>query len=208
MTVRDLCTSPPTLKVFTVSLLVYGFRRFLQEDAMDGTRKLTVRLSAEERGQFDQIVRNGSGTARRIMHARLLLMADKDHPLGRYKDAQIARALGVHVNTVARTRRKFIRLGREAAIDRKVRVTPPIRAKVDGVLEARLVAICCTPAPQGRKCWTMSLLADELVRRKFIVSIGRETVRKTLKKTSCGHGAPSGSASPNGTRRGSSRRWK
>src|ERR1700722_9145082 len=107
---------------------------------MEGTRKLTVRLSAEERERLDQIVRNGSSSARRIMHARLLLMADQDHPLGRYKDAQIARALGVHVNTVARTRRKFIRRGERAAIDRKVRVMPPVPAKVDGMLEAHLVA--------------------------------------------------------------------
>jgi len=107
---------------------------------MDGARerKLSVRLTAEERERLEQIIRNGSNSARRIMHARLLLMADKDHPLGRYKDAQIAKALRVHVNTVARTRRKFIRRGEKAAIDRNARATPPVPAKVDGALEAHL----------------------------------------------------------------------
>jgi transposase len=177
---------------------------------MDGARerKLSVRLGAEERERLEALTRNGSNSAKRIMHARLLLMADQDHPLGRYKDAQIAKALGVHVNTVARTRRKFIRQGEKAAVERKVRPTPPVPAKIDGALEAQLVAICCTPAPQGRRCWTMSLLADELVKRKLVVSIGRETVRKALKKTSCNPGGPSGSASPSATRPGSSRRWK
>jgi transposase len=149
---------------------------------MDGKRKLSVRLTAEEREQLENLTRNGSSSAKRIMRARVLLMADKDHPQGRYKDVEIAGALGVHVNTVARTRRKFCRQGRKAAVERKVRATPPVPAKVDGVLEAQLVAICCTPAPQGRRCWTMRLLADELVKRKLVVSIGRETVRKTLKK--------------------------
>lgn len=173
---------------------------------MDGNRKFSFRLSIDERERLETLTRNGSNSAKRIMHARLLLMADKDHPQGRYKDVQIAKALGVHVNTVARTRRKFCRQGEQAAIDRKTRVTPPVPAIIDGALESHLVAICCTPAPEGR-CWTMRMLADELVKRKLVVSIGRETVRKTLKKMSCGPGAPSGSAFPNATSLDSSRRW-
>jgi transposase len=175
---------------------------------MDGSRKLSVRLSAEERERLETLTRNGSTSTKRIMHARVLLMADQDHPHGRYKDAQIAAALGVHVNTVANIRQKYCCNGEKAAIDRKVRATPPVPAKVDGVLEAHLVAICCTPAPAGRRCWTMSMLADELVKRKLVVSIGRETVRKTLKKTNCSPGGPSGSASQSAMRPGSSRRWK
>lgn len=175
---------------------------------MDGSRKLSVRLSAEERERLEALTRVGKSSAKRIMHARILLMADQDHLQGRFKDVQIAAALGVHVNTVAKTRRKYCLKGEKAAIDRKVRDTPPVPAKVDGALEAHLVAICCTPAPEGRRCWTMSMLADELVKRKLIISIGRETVRKTLKKTSCSLGAPSGSAFPNATRPGSFRRWK
>jgi transposase len=174
---------------------------------MDGTRKLSVRLSAEERQRLETLTRNGSNSAKRIMHARLLLMADREHPQGRYKDAEIAKALNVHVNTVSRTRRKFCQQGEKAAVDRKVRATPPVPAKVDGALEAQLVAICCTPAPVGRRCWTMSLLADELVKRKLIVSIGRETVRQALKKTSFNLGEPSGSASPNAMPPGSFPRW-
>ena len=179
-----------------------------ETQAMDGERKLSVRLSAEERERLEILTRNGQNSAKRIMHARLLLMADKDHPQGRYKDVQIAAALGIHVNTVARTRRKYCRQGEKAAIDRKVRAAPPVPAMVDGVLEAHIVAICCTPAPEGRRCWTASLLADEVVKRKFVVSIGRETVRKTLKKTNCNPGGPSGSASRSATSPGSSRRWK
>ena len=178
------------------------------DPAMEGERKHSVRLSAEERARLETLTRNGKSSAKRILHARLLLMADQDYSEGRYKDTQIAKALGIHVNTVARTRRKYCQKGETAAIDRAIRATPPAPAIVDGALEAQLVAICCTPAPEGRRCWTMSLLADELVQRKLIVSIGRETVRKTLKKTSCNPGGPSGSAFPNATSPGSSRRWK
>jgi hypothetical protein len=175
---------------------------------MDGSRKTVVRLTAEERERLDEITRNGSDSAKRIMHARVLLMADQDHPNGRYKDAQIAAALGVHVNTVARIRCKFACQGEQAAVDRKVRATPPVPAKVDGALEAQLIAVCCTPAPEGRRHWTMSLLADELMKRKLVVQIGRETVRVTLKKTAVSPGEPSGSASRSAMRPGSWLRWR
>jgi hypothetical protein len=50
-------------------------------------------------------------------------------------------------------------------------------------LDLTPVAVCCSPPPAGRARWTMSLLADELVGRKLVVSICRETVRLALKKT-------------------------
>ena len=175
---------------------------------MDGIGKLAVRLTAEQRERLDSIVRNGSSKAKRITHARILLMADEDHPLGRYKDVQIAAALGVHVNTVARARRTFNRQGERAAVERKVRLTPPTPAKIDGRAAATLVAICCSPAPAGHRRWTLSLLADELMTRKVVVTVCKETVRTTLKKMSCSLGGSSVTAFPNVTRPASSRRWK
>lgn len=155
---------------------------------MDGTRKAIVRLTDEQREGLDDIVRNGHSAAKRITHARILLLSDADHPLGRYTDEQIARQLGVHEKTVARTRKHFVRGGQSLALERKQRQTPPIQPKLDGAGEATLVALCCSPAPAGRVHWTMQLLADELVKRKLVVSISRETVRTTLKKTSSSPG--------------------
>ena len=156
---------------------------------MDGARKLAVRLTAEQRERLESLVRNGASKAERITHARILLMADADHPQGRYKDAQVAAALGVHVNTVARARRRLAREGERAAVERKPRATPPTPPKLDGRGEATLMAICCSPAPEGHARWTLSLLADALVARRVVTSIAKETVRATLKKTSCNRGA-------------------
>ena len=174
---------------------------------MDGERKAVVRLTDSQRRRLESIVRNGSSKVKRVTHARIVLMADADHPLGRYKDAQIAAALRVHVNTVARVRRSFVQQGEPAAIDRKPRLTPPTPAKLDGRAEATLAAICCSPAPTGRVRWTLSLLADELVSRGVVASICRETVRLTLKRISCSPGGSNATASPIATRPGSSRRW-
>ena len=150
---------------------------------MDGARKLAVRLTAEQRERLAGIARNGNNTAKRIMHARVLLMSDADHPRGRYKDAEIGRHLGVHPKTVARIRGTFVRRGEAVALDREVRQSPPVVPKMDGAAEAQLVAVCCSPPPEGRARWTLSLLADALVERKVVASVCAETVRKTLKKT-------------------------
>ena len=155
---------------------------------MDGSRKSKVRLTDEQRVRLEDVTRNGNNSAKRIMHARVLLMSDEEHPKGRYKDAQIARHLGVSERTVGRVRTTFVRCGEAVALERKVRQSPPVPPKLDGAAEAGLVAICCSPPPAGRARWTLSLLAGELVSRKVVVSVCRETVRKALKKTSCGRG--------------------
>jgi hypothetical protein len=69
-------------------------------------------------------------------------------------------------------------------LDRKRRETPPVPPKVDGHVEAQLVALCCSAAPEGRTRWTLKLLAAEMVRRRVVTSIAAETVRRALKKTS------------------------
>jgi hypothetical protein len=156
---------------------------------MDGTRKLKVRLTEEQRERLEDITRNGNGSAKRIMHARVLLMSDEGHPLGRYTDERIGLHLGVSERTVERVRTTFVRCGESVALERKVRQSPPVVPKLDGAAEAHLVAICCSPPPAGRARWTLSLLADELVGRGVVVSVCRETVRTALKKTSCNRGA-------------------
>ena len=174
---------------------------------MDGPRKYRVRLSTEQRERFESITRNGSSPARRILHARVLLMSDEDHPEGRWHDQQIAAALGIHVNSVGRIRKSFVLFGEEPALHRKRREMPPVPPKIDGRVEAHLIAICCSPAPAGRVHWTMQLLADELVGRKLVTSISAEAVRLHLKKTSCSRGKPSVSASRSAKAHASSRAW-
>jgi hypothetical protein len=175
--------------------------------AMDGSSKYIVQLSADARARLESITRNGSAAAKKILHARVLLMSDQHHESGRYHDHEIAAALGVHLNTVARIRKVFVQHGEQPAVDRKVRLTPPVAPKIDGHAEAQLIAICCSPPPDGRVRWTLTLLQREAVGRKIVTSICRETIRKALKKTSFNPGASSVSASRNAIPRALSRRW-
>ena len=162
-----------------------------------------VHLAPEQRTRLEDLTRNGHAPAKKILHAQVLLKADKDHQEGRYHDFDIARALGLHVNSVARIRKQFCLAGEGPALNRKPRAAPPVAPKVDGRLEAQIIATCCGPAPEGRACWTLSLLVQEVTKRGFVTSICRETIRKTLKKTNCSPGGSSAGASRRRTGRGS-----
>ena len=174
---------------------------------MDGPRKYQVRLSADQRQRLEDITRNGQAPAKKILHARVLLMSDEDHPQGRWHDQQIADALGVHANSVARVRKRFVLGGEGPALHRKRRLVPPVPPKIDGRVESHLIAICCSTPPAGKARWTMQLLADELVGRKLVTAISDEAVRLRLKKTGCSPGRPSASAFPSVRAAASSAAW-
>jgi transposase len=167
-----------------------------------------VVLKAEQRERLTEITRNGQAPAKKIRHAQVLLLSDGERPGGRLTRDQIAEQLGMHVNTVDRTRKRFVLEGEVPALNRKPRVTPPNPPKIDGRVEAHLVAICCSQAPEGRRYWTLEMLVDELKSRKLVTSVCVETVRKALKKTNCSLGGRSAGASRNETGRVSSPRWK
>jgi hypothetical protein len=143
-----------------------------------------VHLSDEQRQRLEAITRLGKAPVAKVRHARVLLLADHDRPDGAWTEPQIAAALGMHRNTVSRIRKRFVLEGQAPALDRKPRATPPVPPKIDGRVEAHLVAICCSAPPQGRARWALALLAGELKRRGLVTSVCIETVRTALKKTS------------------------
>lgn len=143
-------------------------------------KKYVVELTAEERQQLNDLVHSGRALARKIEHARILLKADQSRGVG-CTDAQIAEALGVSVLTVGRIRQRFVEQGLQDALVRR-RHEQSMRCKIDGAAEAKLIALSCGPPPRGRTRWTIRLLADKLVEMDIVEAVGRETVRKTLKK--------------------------
>lgn len=167
-----------------------------------------VVLTPEQRTRLEDITRNGHAPAKKIRHAHVLLLSDGDHPGGRMTRDHIAQRLNMHVNTVDRIRKRFVCEGEAPALERKPRRTPPVPPKIDGRVEAHLVAICCGKAPEGRTRWTLQLLADELRRRGLVTQVCAETVRRALKKTNCSLGVSRVGASRNATGPASSPRWR
>jgi transposase len=141
-----------------------------------------VRLTETERLELDALVRKGKASALTIARARILLKADQGKSGEARTDAQVAEALSVAAKTVFNVRRRWVEEGSEAALHRKKQDCPSRSRKLDGVAEAKLVATCCGPVPQGRARWTLRMLAGKLVELKVVHSISPETVRHTLKK--------------------------
>jgi transposase len=167
----------------------------------------SVRLDPEQRQSLHDIATNGRAPVKKVRHAQVLLMSDRDRPGGKMTGPEIAAALEMHLNTVARIRKRFVLEGERPALERKPRETPPVPAKVDGRVEAHLLAICTAPPPEGRVRWTMELLAGELVRHGVVDSISGETVRVALKKTRSSPGKRNLGASRSAITPGSSPTW-
>jgi transposase len=143
-------------------------------------KKYIVRLTTEERRQLEAMVKRGRGQAYKITHANILLATDADGL--NWPDEKACKAFRCHPGTVRNVRRRFVEEGLEAAIARKKRDNPPTPRILDGEAEARLIAVACSPPPEGRARWTLSLLAGKIVELKIAPSISGQTVRRTLKK--------------------------
>jgi transposase len=151
-------------------------------------KKYKVTLTTEERQQLHGLITAGKAAAKKLAHARMLLKADAAEGGPGWDDQQIADAVEVSTDTVARVRQRFVELGLEAALVRKKQDRPSRERKLDGRAEARLIALACSAPPEGRKEWTMKLLADRLVELEVLDTVSDETVRRALKKTRSSRG--------------------
>lgn len=148
-------------------------------------KKYIVTLTDSERASLRKLLTSGKGAARRLTHARILLKADQ----GR-SDQSIVEDVEVGHTTVERVRRRFVEEGFEAALDPR-RSEKPREHKIDGEVEAHLIAVACSAPPPGRARWTLRLLADKIVELEYLATVSHETVRQSLKKTNWHPGASS-----------------
>lgn len=149
-------------------------------------KKYHVTLTPEERASLLDLIGRGKAAARRLTHARVLLRVDEAEGGPGWDDASVAEALDVGLATVARVRQRFVEEGLEAALVPRHPTSRVYARKLDGENEARLVTLACSAPPEGRRRWTLSLLADRLVALGHVEDgrLSYETVRRCLKKTS------------------------
>lgn len=145
-------------------------------------KKYLVELTVDERKKLSELLSKGKAAARKIQHAQVLLKADCAPSAPAWKDRLIAETFLLSVRTVERVRERFVEHGLEDALTRRQR-NRSRRRRLDGEGEARLIVLACSKAPDGRKRWTLQLLADKLVELEVVDQIVPETVRQTLKKT-------------------------
>jgi transposase len=145
-------------------------------------KKYRVTLTTEEREQLTALVSKGKAAARALTHARILLKTDEAADGPAWPDGAVCEALEVGICTVMRVRERFVEEGLEAALrPRPSSFVQP--RKLDGHLEAQLITLACSEAPEGHARWTLRLLADRFVQLGHLEELSHETVRQTLKKT-------------------------
>src|SRR5262245_40311274 len=144
--------------------------------------KYRVSLTPQERAELEHLVSVGKAVARKLTHARILLLADTT-PGGERSDDQIVAALGVGLCTIGRVRKRLVTQGLQQALNPRPQPPRPDKIKIKGDTEQKLVQLACGDPPQGRCRWTLQLLADEMVVRGLVDAISTETDRQALKTT-------------------------
>ena len=151
--------------------------------------KYAVRLTSEQREEVRRLIRVGKSSARVTARARILLKSNDGWPA-----PQVAEGLDVALSTVYRVKQRFSEDGLAGVLKDRPQAHRP--RKLDDRGEAHLVALACSPPPEGHDHWTLRLLAGKVVELGLASSMSHEGVRKRLKKTLSSPGRRRSGASP------------
>jgi transposase len=94
---------------------------------------------------------------------------------------EVVEAAMVSQGTVSNIKKRYFAGGLPGALYEKPR--PGAKPKLDGEVEAHLIALVCSEPPEGHDRWTLRLLADRLVSLELVDSISHVAVGDKLKKT-------------------------
>ena len=139
-----------------------------------------INLTKEERTELSQLIKSGKHPARVLGRARILLLLDRSQGQKR-KLHEIAEGMFTSIGTVSNVKRSYLKGGLEHGL--RDRPRPGAKPKIDGEVEAHLIALACSEPPEGQVRWTLRLLADKLVELELVASISHVAVRDALKKT-------------------------
>jgi transposase len=157
-------------------------------------KRYIVTLSEEEREKLQSLINKGQTQGYRIRHAQILLALDEKQTKQNWTNDEIRKAYRVNPSTISELAKRFVEEGLEAALGRKEQARR--RHKIDGQVEAHIVAIACSEAPEGCERWTLMLIADKLVEQGVVDSISATAVGYTLKKMKLSPGRKSSGAFP------------
>jgi len=154
-------------------------------------KKYIVTLTKEEKKLLNDVLNKGKHTAEKRKRAQALLLAAQN-----LTDDMIADRTGLSRRGLEQLRQRFVEDGFEVTFNGKPRGHKP--KALGGADEARLIALVCSPKPEGRTRWTLRLLAEKwkTLAHTETKTISRETVRRTLKKTNLNLGNAESGAYP------------
>lgn len=141
----------------------------------------TVTLTKDEREALCELTSKGKHNSQQILNALILLNCDKSEwNVNHSTNEEISRVLNISMRKIDRVKKRFVEEGLEVALNGK-ESERVYSKKVDGDLEAHIVALSCSEPPEGFSRWSLRLLADKAVELGYVEDISHETVRRTLK---------------------------
>jgi len=147
-----------------------------------------INLSEDEREQVEGFIRRGKANARNIARAHILLKSAEGWSIER-----IAETYQVSQATVSNVRARYRAGGIERVLRDKVQKNR--RHTLGGEGEAVMVAIACSPVPDGHDHWTLRMLRDKLVEFGVVEGISASTIQDRLKKMNLSRGSANSGAS-------------
>jgi predicted XRE-type DNA-binding protein len=146
-------------------------------------KHIIVELSAITRSELEKFVKTGKHSVKLVTRAKIILELDEADGRNPLTQTKIAEKLGVSRQTVNDVKKAFIEAKNiYEFLQRKKREMPPLKPRITGEVEAHIIALACSPVPEGYAKWGVRLLADKCVELNYIDSISFKSVQRVLKK--------------------------
>jgi len=146
-------------------------------------KHIKIELGKTDRKELDKFVKTGKRIVKLLNRAKIILELDEAEGRKPLTQEKIAEKVGVSRQAVNDAKKAFIASDNVSAfLQRKKRETPPVAPKITGEVEAHIIALACSPVPEGYAKWGVRLLADKCVEMNYIDSISFKSVQRVLKK--------------------------
>lgn len=137
--------------------------------------KYNFKLPKKDVEYLEEFSRKGNRKARALKRATILLLSQKGKT-----EVEISAIVGVSRMTVHNIKKRYRTEGLKAALEEKPRSGQP--RKYNDKKVAEIIALACTSPPEGRKRWTVRLIAKTFRSKPGFETLGKDTVRLILKK--------------------------
>ena len=132
-----------------------------------------IRLTQRDQQELRRLLQSGLQPVRTVLRGLALRQLAEGQPI-----RQVAKNVALTPKTVWLTSQRYRQGGLERALYERPR--PGKASALDAQQRQRIVALVCGPPPEGRARWTVRLLTEEVVKRKLVPRVGRETIRILL----------------------------
>jgi len=146
-------------------------------------KRTKIELSEKNRKVLEKFVSTGSHSVHLVNRAKIILALDTSNGRRPTRQADVAMLVGISRQAVNDAKKAFLAAEDVSAfLQRKKRETPPVAPTIDGELEAHIIALACSKAPEGASRWSLRLLADKCVELNYVNSLSHMAVSRVLKK--------------------------